>query len=94
MRIWNLIVRAGNWLLRAWRQPNGYRDICRISLPLIISMGSHTVMLFTDRVFLGHYTIDALSAAVPAGALAFMFGCFFMGLVEFTNTFVAQYVGA
>ncbi len=81
-------------LAAAWGRPNGYRDLGRISLPLIVSMGSHTLMLFTDRLFLGRYTLDALSAAVPAGVLAFMFGCFFIGLVEFTNTFVAQYAGA
>lgn len=78
----------------AWRQPGGYREVCKISLPLIISMSSHTVMLFTDRLFLGRYSLDTLAASVPAGLLAFMFMCFFMGMVEFTNTFVAQYVGA
>jgi MATE family multidrug resistance protein len=57
-------------------------------------MSSHTVMLFTDRLFLGRYSLETLAASVPAGLLAFMFVCFFMGVVEFTNTFVAQYVGA
>ncbi len=78
----------------AWRRPSGYREVLHISLPLIISMSSHTVMLFTDRLFLGRYSLDTLAASVPAGLLAFMFMCFFMGVVEFTNTFVAQYVGA
>jgi len=78
----------------AWRRPSGYREVFKISLPLIISMSSHTVMLFTDRLLLGRYSLDTLAASVPAGLLAFMFMCFFMGLVEFTNTFVAQYVGA
>jgi len=77
-----------------WRRPGGYREVIKISLPLIISMSSHTVMLFTDRLFLGRYSLDTLAASVPAGLLAFMFMCFFMGVVEFTNTFVAQYVGA
>jgi len=77
-----------------WRRPGGYREVFKISLPLIISMSSHTVMLFTDRLFLGRYALDTLAASVPAGSLAFMFMCFFMGVVEFTNTFVAQYVGA
>ena len=78
----------------AWCRPNGYREVFKISLPLIISMSSYTIMLFTDRLFLGRYALDTLAAAVPAGSLAFMFMCFFMGVVEFTNTFVAQYVGA
>jgi len=81
-------------MVENWRRPSGYREVFKISLPLIISMSSHTVMLFTDRLFLGRYSLDTLAASVPAGLLAFMFMCFFMGVVEFTNTFVAQYVGA
>ena len=81
-------------IVENWRRPSGYREVFKISLPLIISMSSHTVMLFTDRLFLGRYSLDTLAASVPAGLLAFMFMCFFMGVVEFTNTFVAQYVGA
>ncbi len=77
-----------------WHRPGGYREVFKISLPLIISMSSHTVMLFTDRLFLGRYSLDTLAASVPAGAMAFMLMCFFMGIVEFTNTFVAQYDGA
>ena len=77
-----------------WIRPNGYGDVLRISLPMVISMGSHTVMLFTDRLFLGRYSLDAIAAATPGGLLAFMFMCFFTGIVGFTNTFVAQYIGA
>jgi len=76
-----------------WSKPNGYGDVLRISLPMVISMGSHTVMLFTDRLFLGHYSLDAIAAATPSGMLAFMFMCFFTGIVGFNNTFVAQYIG-
>ncbi|MBI2441010.1 MAG: MATE family efflux transporter [Lentisphaerae bacterium] len=81
-------------LTLVWRRPGGYRELLRLSLPLIVSMSSHTLMLFTDRLFLGRYSLDTLAAAVPAGLSAFMFMCFFMGVVEFTNVFVAQYVGA
>lgn len=77
-----------------WTRPNGYGEVLRISLPLVISMGSYTVMLFTDRLFLGRYSLDALAAATPSGLLAFMFLCFFSGVVGLTNTFVAQYIGA
>ena len=76
-----------------WTRPNGYRDVLVISLPLVVSMGSHTVMLFTDRLFLSRYSVDAIAAATPAGLLAFMFMCFFMGVVGFANTLIAQSVG-
>lgn len=77
-----------------WVRPNGYRDVLAISLPLVISMGSHTAMLFTDRLFLSRYSVDAIAAATPAGLLAFMFMCFFTGVVGFANTLIAQSVGA
>ncbi|MDO9543390.1 MAG: MATE family efflux transporter [Kiritimatiellia bacterium] len=77
-----------------WARPNGCRDVLVISLPLVISMGSHTVMLFCDRLFLSRYSVDAIAAATPAGLLAFMFTCFFMGVVGFANTLIAQSVGA
>jgi len=76
-----------------WIRPNGCRDVLAISLPLVISMGSHTAMLFTDRLFLSRYSVDAIAAATPAGLLAFMFMCFFTGVVGFANTLIAQSVG-
>lgn len=77
-----------------WQRPNGGRDVLRISLPLLVSMSSHTVMLFTDRLFLGRYSVDAIAASTPSGMTAFMFTCFFSGTVTFANTLIAQYVGA
>lgn len=81
-------------MLKRWNQPNGYRDILHISLPLVISMSSTYLMQFTDRVFLGKYSLDALSASTPAGAVSFLFFAFFLGIVSYVNTFIAQYVGA
>ncbi|MBU0678586.1 MAG: MATE family efflux transporter [Verrucomicrobia bacterium] len=77
-----------------WHEPNGYRHVLSISLPLVASMASTTIMLFTDRVFLGHYSVDALAASTPAGLTNFMFMCFFLGIVGYVNTFVAQYHGS
>lgn len=66
----------------------------RISLPLVLSMSSTTVILFTDRVFLGQYSVEALAASAPAGMASFMFASLVLGIVTYANTFVAQYVGA
>ncbi len=77
-----------------WSQPNGYRHVLSISLPLVASMGTITLMQFTDRIFLAKYSVDAISAALPAGIASFTFISFFMGVANYTNTFVAQYTGA
>ena len=81
-------------MIERWSKPNGYRDVLAISLPLVASMGSITVMQFTDRMFLANYSINAIAAALPAGIAAFTSIAFFMGVATYTNAFVAQYTGA
>jgi MATE family multidrug resistance protein len=57
-------------------------------------MVSNTVMTFTDRIFLGNYSLEALGASLPANVMAFLFLSFFMGVSEYVNVFIAQYTGA
>jgi len=83
-----------NRLHKRWIQPNGYRHVFEISLPLVASMGTITLMQFTDRVFLANYSVNAITAALPAGILSFTLISFFMGVAGYTNSFVAQYTGA
>jgi MATE family multidrug resistance protein len=80
--------------MERWSKLNGYREVLAISLPLVASMGSFTVMQFTDRVFLANYSVDAIAAALPAGIASFTLISFFMGVANYTNVFVAQYTGA
>ena len=47
-----------------------YRDVLRVSMPIVISMTTTVVMTFTDRMFLANYSIDAIAAALPAGIIA------------------------
>jgi Na+-driven multidrug efflux pump len=73
---------------------SSYRDVLRVSMPLVISMTTTVVMTFTDRVFLAHYSLDAIAAALPAGIAAFLFFTFFADTAGYTNVIIAQYVGA
>jgi MATE family multidrug resistance protein len=81
-------------MIERWSKPNGYRQVLAISLPLVASMGSITLMHFTDRMFLANYSLDAIAAALPAGIASFTSIAFFMGVANYTNAFVAQYTGA
>jgi len=81
-------------LSAAAKPANSYRDVMRVSLPLVISMTTTVVMTFTDRVFLANYSIDAIAAALPAGITAFVFLTFFADTAGYCNVFVAQYTGA
>ncbi|CAB1064938.1 MATE efflux family protein [Olavius sp. associated proteobacterium Delta 1] len=74
--------------------PNSYRDVLRVSLPLVISMTTTVVMSFTDRVFLANYSIDAIAAALPAAIIAFVFIAFFADTAGYSNVIIAQYTGA
>ena len=49
-----------------------YRRILHVSMPLVASLGATTVMEFTDRLFLAHYSLDAIAAATPAGIMALL----------------------
>ncbi len=73
---------------------NSYRDVMRVSLPLVVSMSTTVVMTFTDRVFLANYSINAIAAALPAGITAFVFLSFFADTAGYCNVFVAQYTGS
>ncbi|MDX1707936.1 MAG: MATE family efflux transporter [Desulfobacterales bacterium] len=76
------------------KQVRSYRQVLRVSLPLVISMSSTMIMEFTDRVFLANYSLDAIAAALPAGIAAFLFISIFLGTAQYLNVCVAQYVGS
>ncbi|MEM9158367.1 MAG: MATE family efflux transporter [Verrucomicrobiota bacterium] len=84
----------GSWLKGKWNEEAGYQRILSIALPLILSMGSHSIMLFIDRMFLARHSQEAIAAAVPAGLMNFSILCFFLGTATYTSTFIAQYIGA
>ncbi len=87
-------IRLKESIRNRWGMPNGYRDVLKVSLPLVASMSSVTLMYFTDRVFLANYSMEAIAAAMPAGIAAFTLIAFFMGVAGYVNVFVAQYTGS
>lgn len=74
--------------------PGGYRETLEVAWPLIVSMGSFTLMQFADRLFLAWHSAVSIQAALPAGILAFTLISGFVALAGYANTFVAQYHGA
>jgi MATE family multidrug resistance protein len=73
---------------------SSYRDVLRVSMPIVMSMATTVVMTFTDRVFLANYSIDAIAAALPAGIIAYVFLIFFADTVGYVSVIIAQYTGA
>lgn len=72
----------------------GYRKILRVALPMVASMASITVMQFTDRVFLGRYSMQTLAGSLSGGMSSFVLAAFFLGVASYVNVFVAQFDGA
>ncbi len=70
-----------------------YREVLSVCLPLVLSLSATTLMEFTDRVFLANYSIDAISAALPAGISSYLFIAFFGGVGGYAGVFIAQYTG-
>lgn len=81
-------------LFTRWSRHSRYPDIIRVCLPLVMSMSATTVMEFTDRAFLANYSLEAISAVVPAGIAAFLFMAFFGGVGSYAGVFIAQYSGS
>jgi MATE family multidrug resistance protein len=79
--------------LKHFLQYSRHREVLRVCLPLVISLSATTVMEFTDRVFLANYSIDAISAALPAGITSYLFLAFFGGVGGYAGVFIAQYTG-
>lgn len=77
-----------------WRKKSRYGDVSRVCIPLVTGMAATTVMEFTDRIFLSHYSVDAISAVVPAGVSVFLLLVFFGGTAGYISVFIAQYSGA
>ncbi len=77
-----------------WHGTNGYRDVLRICLPLIASNISVSAMLFTDRLFLSRYSLEAIAASLPSGVAMVTIASFFQGLIAYVSVFTAQYTGA
>ncbi len=79
---------------KRWSEKSGYREVLVISIPLILSTGAWSILLFFDRMFLSWYSENSIAAAMPSGMTSFAMLSVFIGTAAYVNTFVAQYYGA
>lgn len=71
-----------------------YRKLLLLAGPLILSHMGVMLMQVVDGLFLARYSKSSIAAIGPAGMTFWLLCGLFIGLVGYTNTFVAQYVGA
>lgn len=72
----------------------GVREMLAIAVPMIVSYGCDTVMMFCDRLLLSKLGPEQMSAAVGGGIAAFLMASFGFGLFGYGTALVAQYLGA
>ena len=65
-----------------------------IALPMVVSLGCDTVMVFTDRLFLSRLSPELMNASMGGGLTVFMMSSFFLGLFGYVTALTAQYLGA
>lgn len=77
------------------KYPQGsVRELWHISLPIMISLMSGSLMMFFDRLFLAHFSIDALNAAANAGMIAFTIQYLWISTAIIAEIFVGQLNGS
>lgn len=71
-----------------------YKELLKLSIPLMLTWMSTTSMMLVDRLFLSHYSLEALGAAVNAGTFAWGLAYGFQIFAEMSQVVIAQYRGA
>jgi len=74
--------------------PGSVRELWAVALPLMLSSFCLLTMIFTDRVFLAHYSGEAMNASLTAGTAAWAVAGSFLVIGAMAEVFVAQYNGA
>lgn len=70
------------------------RQTLAMALPIVLSQGCETAMVFTSRMFLSRLDPELMNAAMGGGLMAFMMISFVIGLIGYSTALVAQYLGA
>jgi len=74
--------------------PGGVAELSFIALPMVVSAGCDTAMIFIDRLFLSRLGPAQMNAALGGGVASFMLLTFFIGLTGYSTALVAQYLGS
>ncbi len=70
------------------------RELFRVAMPLMISAGMFSLVLFVDRTLLLYHDGPSMSASMAGGAMFWVLTCFPVGIVSMTGAIVGQHIGA
>jgi multidrug resistance protein, MATE family len=69
-------------------------EVFRVAIPLMISSGTLSLVLFADRTLLLWYNGASMSASMAGGNMFWVLTCMPVGIASMTGAMVSQYVGA
>jgi MATE family multidrug resistance protein len=70
------------------------REVARVALPLMVSAGTFSLVLFADRTLLLWYDGKSMSASMAGGNLFWVVVCLPVGIASMTGAIISQYVGS
>ncbi len=76
------------------KHDNAVKEVLHIALPLMVSTGTFSLVLFADRTLLLWYDGISMSAAMAAGNLFWVCLCLPVGIVSMTGAVISQHIGA
>ncbi|MBI3212078.1 MAG: polysaccharide biosynthesis C-terminal domain-containing protein, partial [Simkania negevensis] len=77
------------------RYPEGsFRELMTLVLPIMLSLLSGSLMGFCDRLFLSHYSLDALKAVSSANYLCILFQVVPMRVATMNQVYVSKHIGS
>jgi MATE family multidrug resistance protein len=68
-------------------------EVLRVAVPLMISAGTFSVVLFADRTLLLWHDGASMSASMAAGNLFWVLICLPVGIVSMTGAIISQHIG-
>lgn len=71
-----------------------FRELVKISTPMMLAALSGNMMLFIDRLFLANYSTEAMNGSAAAGLMMFTFAFPGMSIAGIAEVFVGQFNGA
>lgn len=69
------------------------REVWSVSWPLMLSFCSNSLMFFSDRLYLAHYSIEAMNAMAVAANFCYLLLIFPFAICEITEVFVGRFHG-
>ena len=87
-------MKTDRFVEELYRGPGGIKALLTIATPIMISYGTETLMMFTDRLFLSRLGREHLSAGMSGSLTTFLCMSLFLGIVSYVNALVAQHYGA